>query len=168
MKRHLNSSTTGQDADGQDTTGANGTGAAAAPARLRPHLRLVQTRLWNHTLILKGDLDRGSAPELEDELECLRQEGVTALTLDLRQLDALEPSAAHVIAFQNALFTNQGRRFGVLVSSPAVHRVLTDAGVGDLVRPAPAEGLARRYSSSISRSAAPDVSTTMIRDLRVA
>src|SRR5947208_2320809 len=118
MKRHLMSSTTSQHADDRNTAHATvANGSDAAPAHSRPRLTLVHTRAWSHTLILRGSLDRRSASELEDEIECLRQEGVTALTLDLRQLDAIDPRGAQVIASQRAPFEVQGPRFAVLVRS---------------------------------------------------
>src|SRR5437870_7132118 len=98
MKRHPTSSTTRQGADEHALMGAASGTATDTPARQHPHLTLVRTRLWSHTLILKGNLDDGAAAELDDELECLHQEGVTAMTLDLRQLDALEPDVARAIA----------------------------------------------------------------------
>jgi hypothetical protein len=56
----------------------------SAPAR--PHLTLASAPVWRHELTLTGTLDHRSAAELEEEIECLCQEGVTILTLDLRQL----------------------------------------------------------------------------------
>jgi len=42
--------------------------------------------VWRHTLVLTGRLDARSGPELQDEIECLYQEGVSSLVLDIRQL----------------------------------------------------------------------------------
>jgi anti-anti-sigma factor len=128
-----------------------------------PHLTLVPARPWSHTLILKGSLDHESAAELEEELECLQQEGVTDLTLDLRQLDELDPFGAHVIASRSAFFTGRGRNFAVLVSSTELDRTLSDAGAGDLVVAAPGKDVAQRVSRFSSHTT--DLSTTMIREV---
>ena len=146
---------------------ANGPEAAPALRHGEPHLTLAPERPWSHTLILKGDLDHHSAAELEDELVCLLEEGVTALTLDLRQLEALDPRGAHVIALQSALFKGRGRRFGVLVGSPAVHYTLAATGGPDLLRSEPTDGLSSRFSIPSSHSDGADLSTTVTRDLGV-
>jgi anti-anti-sigma regulatory factor len=165
MKRDLISSATTQNGDARGVLGAtvpSGNGGAVS-VHERPHLTLVPARLWSHTLIIKGNLDTESAAELEDELECLRQEGVTELTLDLRQLDELDPYAAQVIASHSAVFKGRGRHFAVLVGSPVIDRALAEAGGADLVMHAPTEGTARRFSRSSSHIT--DLSTTMIRDM---
>jgi anti-anti-sigma factor len=164
MKRDLMSSSTSQNGDVLGATLANGNGSnAAVSAHEQPALTLVPARPWSHTLVLRGNLDHDSAPELQDELECLAQEGVTALTLDLRQLDALDPSGAQVIASHSASFRGSGRDFAVLVGSPVVDRTLSEAGGADLVMPARSEAAGRRFSRSSSHMA--DLSTTMIRDI---
>lgn len=167
MKSHLTSSTTRQHADDHGSTDVTVAGGSlvSAPAQARPHLTLVHTRLWSHTLILRGNLDRASAPELEDEIECLDQEGVTTLTLDLRQLDAIDPEGAALIASHSASFRRRGRDLAVLVGSSDVHRALADAGGTDLLTGAPAEGRARLISSASSPGTAPDLSTRMTKDL---
>jgi anti-anti-sigma factor len=168
MKRDLMSSTTPQNGDAGRTLGtppADRNGAAVS-AQDRRHLTLVPPRPWSHTLILKGNMDHESAAELEDELECLRQEGVTDLTLDLRQLDALDPHGAQVIASHSAFFNARGRHFAVLVASATIDRTLADAGGTELVVPGSSEGAARRFARSSSHTT--DLSTTMIRDVGLA
>jgi anti-anti-sigma factor len=167
MKRHQTSSTTGPHADDRDATQptlTNGSAGAGA-AHARPHLALVQPRPWSHTLILRGDLDDRSAPELEDEIECLCQEGVTALTLDLHQLDAIDSHGAHVIASQDASFKKRGLQLAVLVGSPVIHHALTEAGWTDPSTPTALEGSVRRFPSPPSLRAIPDLATTTMRDL---
>ena len=170
MKRHPTTSTKGQNSDAGEiarTTHAGGNGAAASEVSERPHLRLVQTRLWSHTLILKGNLDGRAAAELEDEIECLRQEGVTALTLDLTQLEAIDPSGAQVIAFQSELFEGRGGQFAVQTSSPVIRRALCAAGA-EVAAPAGAQLTVRRISRAPLETTRPDLATTMIREFGVA
>jgi anti-anti-sigma regulatory factor len=144
---------------------SNGNATATAPSRQGPHLTLAPERPWSHTLVLKGDLDHHSAAELEDELVCLLEEGVTALTLDLRDLNELDPRGAHVIALQSALFKGRGRRFDVLVGSPAVQCALAATGGPGLVGSGPAEEAPRRFSRIASQRADSDLSTTVTREL---
>ena len=147
---------------------ADGPEAAPAARRGESHLTLAPERPWSHTLILKGDLDHHSAAELEDELVCLLEEGVTALTLDLRELHELDSRGAHVIALQSALFKGRGRRFGVLAGSPAVQGALAATGGPDLIRSEPAEEAPGRYPSISSHPADRDLSTTLTRQLGLA
>jgi anti-anti-sigma regulatory factor len=152
------------DRNGPGAAVANGAPTSAADAQGRPHLTLLQTRLWNHTLVLKGTLDDLSAPELQDELECLREEGVTALTLDLRELEAMAPSAAQIIVSQGARFNVQGRHFGVLADAPRLRGTLNEAGGTDLVAPDASEILGRRFGRAPAERSHPDLSTTMTRE----
>ena len=84
-----------------------------------------------------------------------------------RQLEGLDPRGAHVIALQSALFKGRGRRFGVLVGSPAVHYTLAATGGPDLLRSEPTDGLSSRFSIPSSHSDGADLSTTVTRDLGV-
>jgi anti-anti-sigma factor len=166
MKRDLMSSAMTRNGGPHGILGdtAPGRSDSEIPDRGWPHLTLVPpARPWSHTLILKGSLDHESAAELEEELECLQQEGVTDLTLDLRQLDELDSFGAQVIASRSAFFTGRGRNFAVLVSSTELDRTLSDAGGGDLVVAAPGEDVAQRVSRFSSHTT--DLSTTMIRDV---
>ena len=165
MKRDLMSSATTPNGGARGILGdmtPSGNGPAMA-ARERSHLTLVPARLWSHTLILKGSLDQDSAAELEEELECLQQEGVTDLTLDLRQLDQLDSFGGQVITSHSAFFEGHGRRFAVLVSSPFIGRTLSEAGGGHLLTAAPRADVAHRFSRVSSHTT--DLSTTMIRDV---
>lgn len=130
-----------------------------------PHLTLASTLVWRHRLILTGKLDCRSASELEEEVDCLCQEGVTILTLDLRQLDAIDPTGATAIAFCGAACRRQGRDFAVIPGSRVIHRALTEAGATDLLTLDRNESVARRFSSRSSDDFFSDRSTTMVRDL---
>lgn len=128
----------------------------------RPHLTLASTPIWRHRLILTGKLDYRSASELEEEIECLGQEGVTILTLDLRQLDAIDPTGAMVITFCGAACRRRGRDFAVIPGSRGIHRALTEAGAADLLTLDPKESVVGRRSSDGYSS---QRSTTMIKNL---
>src|SRR5665213_1368970 len=55
-----------------------------------PGASLRSVSLWTHTLILTGELTHRSAHLLEAEIERLCEQGVTDITLDLRQLTSLD------------------------------------------------------------------------------
>jgi anti-anti-sigma factor len=96
-------------------------------------LVLAGTEVRTHTLVLDGELDRRSAHELEAEIERLCDEGVTGITLDLRQLDRIDSIGVAVIAFQAGLCNRRGFAFAVIPGSQLIHRALEQAGVTDLL-----------------------------------
>jgi ABC-type transporter Mla MlaB component len=120
MKRHLTLSTMSQHAlNHGDTAEAvtDRTPASDSQTRLsetadaRPQLTLASELVWRHKLILTGKLDHLSAPELEEEIECLCEEGVTTLTLDLRQLDTIDSTGVTSIARRGTVCKMRGPRF---------------------------------------------------------
>jgi anti-anti-sigma factor len=177
MKRHLTLSTTSQYARNQgvkagavaDRTrvGEVQTSLAEA-AHARPRLTLVSAPIWRHKLILTGKLDHLSTPELEEEIECLCQEGVTTLTLDLRQLEAIDSAGVTAIAFHGAACKRRGHDFAVITGSHVVHRALAEAGATDLLTPDPMltpDPNKRVATNSSSEGSCSDRSTSMIKNL---
>ncbi len=170
MTHHLTLSTASQHVRSQSdeveaasglTRGCDGEADLSVAAHYRPNLTLASTPVWRHRLILTGKLDCRSASELEEEIDCLCQEGVTILTLDLRQLDAIDPTGAMVVAFCGAACRKRGHDFAVIPGSRLIHRALTEAGATDLLT-LDRNGIAVRCSSDGFSS---DRSTTMIKNL---
>jgi anti-anti-sigma factor len=174
MTHHLTLSTASQHARSQideveaasnRTSTGDGEANLSVAAHSRPRLTLASTPVWRHRLVLTGKLDYRSASEFEEEIDCLCQEGVTILTLDLRQLDAIDPTGATVIAFCGAACRRRGRDFAVIPGSRVIRRVLTEAGATDLLTVDRSESLVRRYSSRSSDRSSSGRSTTMIQNL---
>ena len=174
MKSHLTSSTTSQYARNQDDTAeavADLTRAGSdeislsETAQARPRLTLASAPVWRHKLILTGKLDYRSAPELEEEIECLCQEGVTILMLDLRQLDAIDSTGVTAIAFRGTACKRLGHDFAVIPGSGVIRSALAEAGAANLLAPDPNESVVRRFSSCSSDGSRSDRSTTMIKNL---
>jgi anti-anti-sigma factor len=177
MKRHLTLSAMSQyaHAQGEDTEAvadrARGTSAGdgeiglSEAAHARPQLTLASPPVWRHKLILTGKLNHHSAPEFEEEIECLCEEGVTTLTLDLRQLDAIDPTGVTAIACSGAVCKGRGHDFAVIPGSRVIHRALAEAGATDLLAPDPSESVVLRFSSRSSDGFFSDRSTTMIKSL---
>lgn len=168
MTHHLTLSTASQHAHNQsdeaqaasNRTGTSDGGANSSVAvHSQPYLTLVSPPVWRHKLILTGKLDYRSASELEDEIECLCQEGVTNLTLDLRHLEAIDPTGAMVVAFCGAACRRRGHDLAVIPGSHVIHGALTEAGAADLLDRH--DGVVCGYSASLSS----DRSTTMINHL---
>jgi anti-anti-sigma factor len=173
MRSNLTTSVTTERSLGQGQASAPAAGRTRIIPRQRklaettapgPRLAVDNTRVWSHTLILTGELDHRAAPELEEEIECLCEEGVTQLTLDLRQLDAIDSTGVTVIGFRSAICKRRGHEFAVIPGSRVIHRALAEAGVGELLD---ADG-ARRPSAHAGAHAdgsAYDRSTTMVKVL---
>lgn len=175
MKRHLSLAASNRHVHDQGEvteTVAGRRRSAAAAGKLsgrvsaRPRLQPAHGRSWRHTLILTGKLDWQSASELEEEIECLCQEGVTTLTLDVRQLNAIDFTGARTIAFRSALCKRRGHDFAVIAGSGLIGRTLVDAGAMDTLTGEPAEHHSHRLTAIRSSAGSfSDVSTMMIKDL---
>jgi hypothetical protein len=83
--------------------------------------------LWRHELILTGALNPGSVSELQEEIECLYQEGVTSLVVDLKPLEAIDLVAVQAIACLGALYKRRGIAVEVRGGSALVRRAMSEA-----------------------------------------
>jgi anti-anti-sigma factor len=98
--------------------------------RQRP-LRSVAS--WTHTLRLEGELSHRTAHALEVEIEQLCEQGVTDITIDLRELRGIDPVGVAVIAFRWGLCERRGYGFRLIEGSAGVQREFARAGVLDLL-----------------------------------
>jgi anti-anti-sigma factor len=89
--------------------------------------------LREHTLILTGELNGASAHALEAEIERLCEEGVTSITLDLRELTYIDSVGVAVIAFRCGLCQRRGYEFALIPGARKIHRVFEQAGVAGLL-----------------------------------
>jgi anti-anti-sigma factor len=94
-------------------------------------LALVSVSPWTHTIVLTGELNHRSAYTLEVEIERLCEEGVTGLTLDLRELTQIDSVGVAVIAFRRGLCERRGYDFAVIPGPESIRRVFAQAGVDD-------------------------------------
>ncbi len=86
-----------------------------------------------HTLILTGSLDRGSVRQLETEIERLCEDGVTGITLDLRELTYIEAIGVAVVAFRCGLCLRRGYDFAMIRGPRIVQRAFEQAGLSELL-----------------------------------
>jgi len=103
----------------------------AWPTRNQTHPLSENVSIWMHTLILTGELTHRSAHTLEVEIERLFEEGVTSITLDLRQLTHIDPLGVAVIGFRCRLCKRQGHGFVLIPGPRFVQRAFAEAGVID-------------------------------------
>jgi ABC-type transporter Mla MlaB component len=126
---------------------------------------LASEPVWRHKLILMGKLDDRSTPELEDEIECLCEEGVTTITLDLRRLAEIDSAGATAIARRGAVCRTRGQEFAVIPGARVIRCALADAGATNLLMPDPEGNAARHFPSPSAEGSAAYRSTAMIKSL---
>jgi anti-anti-sigma factor len=174
MRSHLTPSTTSPHALDQGnsaqaitdrTPHRDGQTSLAEAAHVQPQLTLATAPVWRHKLILTGKLDDRSASELEEEIECLCEEGVTTLTLDLRQLDAIDSTGVTAIARRGAVCKMRGHDFAVIPGSRVIFHALAEAGATDLLTPDPSASVVRRFPGRSVDDSAAHRSTAMIKSL---
>src|SRR4051794_29146952 len=100
------------------------------PAEVLPEWRQsapATPPVWRHTLVLSGNLSASSTTELQEEIECLYQEGVTSLVLDLRRLESIESSGVQAIASLSVFYKRRGIGVSAIGASAMVHHALMAA-----------------------------------------
>jgi anti-anti-sigma factor len=140
MKRHVTASAVsiGRQKEGGVPEAANGAHAAfnentrPRGGSSKPNLVLASANVWTHTLVLTGDLDHRSAHTLELEIERLCEEGVSGITVDLRELEHVDPIGVAVIAFRCGLCKRRGYDFALIAGPPHIQRAFEQAGVSQL------------------------------------
>jgi len=140
MKLHVTASavTVGTRKEDRATAGAGGARAGAnntrtQPGPSEPTLALATTTVRTHTLVLSGELDHRSAHTLEAEIERLCEEGVTGITLDLRELTYIDSIGVSVIAFRCELCKRRGYEFSLVPGPRSVQRAFEQAAVAELL-----------------------------------
>ncbi len=72
---------------------------------------------------LRGELDLGSAPDVERELATLERKGPPVVVLDLRELTFIDSTGLRSVLSADARARRDGRRLVVIPGPPPVHRV---------------------------------------------
>ena len=127
----------------------------ASPASSETRFVPASVSIREHTLILTGELDSRSAHALEAEIERLCEEGVTSITLDLRELRYIDPVGVAVIAFRCRLCQRRGYEFALIPGGRMIHRAFEQAGVAGLLPFKEREVAPRRLAVDGSAARAP-------------
>lgn len=142
MKRQLTASAVGVETpSGGDAAGGVATQTHPAfkqeirtqPAAGPQAVALRSVAVRTHTLVLTGALTQRSAHALEVEIERLCGESVTGITLDLRELEYIDPIGVAVVAFHSGLCKRRGYNFALIPGSRFIRRAFEQAGVTDLL-----------------------------------
>jgi anti-anti-sigma factor len=140
MKRHLTASPEVGVREGRPpekltnaTFTALDAGGEQRPTAGERNVALASVIEWTHTLVLDGALTHRTAHALEVEIERLCADGVTGITLDLRELTQIDSIGVAVIAFRSGLCQRRGYEFSLIAGSRAVSRAFEQAGVAYLL-----------------------------------
>jgi anti-anti-sigma factor len=140
MKRHLTASAVSlgrRNGDSAIASTAMHTSTApdkstnTQPASGEQRFALTSVSAWTHTLVLTGELNQRSAARLEAEMDRLCEEGVTGITLDLRELVSIDSAAIAAIAFRCGLSQRRGYEFTLIPGPQSIHDAFERAGVAD-------------------------------------
>ena len=80
-------------------------------------------------IVISGELDLASGPELEAELARLRQSPPDVLIVDLRQLDFMDSTGLSILVKAHQQAVEDGREFGLVRGTQQVQRLLELTGV---------------------------------------
>jgi anti-anti-sigma factor len=74
-------------------------------------------------LALRGELDLGSIPRLEEELADVESSAPPVLLIDLSSLDFMDSSGLRALVMADERARTQGRRLAIVPGPPMVRRV---------------------------------------------
>jgi len=92
------------------------------------------------TVTVRGEIDVASAPALRNTLHAVCEEGVTSVTVDLRQVTFLDSSALGVLVGALRRCRERDSRFQLVVDSPRLRKIFEITGLNsvfDIVETAP-------------------------------
>jgi anti-sigma B factor antagonist len=80
-------------------------------------------------IVVHGELDLASGPELEAELGRVSKSPTERLIVDLRQLDFMDSTGLSILVKAHQRAIDEGREFGLVRGSQQVQRLLELTGV---------------------------------------
>jgi anti-anti-sigma factor len=80
-------------------------------------------------IVIRGELDLASGPELEAEFARLRQSPPEVLIVDLRQLDFMDSTGLSILLKAHQKAVEEGREFGLVRGTQQVQHLLELTGV---------------------------------------
>ena len=85
-------------------------------------------------MVVSGELDLASGPELESELDRLSGPETKLVVIDLRQLDFMDSTGLSIIVRAHQRMAGEGCEMGLVKGSQQVQRLLDLTGVADRLR----------------------------------
>jgi anti-anti-sigma factor len=82
-------------------------------------------------VVVSGELDLASGPELEQTLERLSEPPTELLVIDLREVEFMDSTGLSIIVKAHQRFADAGRRLALVRGTSQVQRLLDLTGVAD-------------------------------------
>jgi anti-sigma B factor antagonist len=82
-------------------------------------------------IVISGELDLASGPELEEVLERVSGAPTDLLVIDLREVDFMDSTGLSIIVKAHQRFAEEGRRLGLVKGPAQVQRLLDLTGVAE-------------------------------------
>lgn len=82
-------------------------------------------------IVVRGELDLATSPELEDRLRNLCDSGNAQVVIDLRELEFMDSTGLSIIVKAHQRLTETGRRLSIVRGSQQVQRLLDLTGVSE-------------------------------------
>jgi anti-sigma B factor antagonist len=82
-------------------------------------------------VVLAGELDIGSAPEVEEVLHKVESDGAQTLTIDLRGLTFMDSTGLRMLVAADKRAKDAGRSLRIVRGPAPVQRILDLTGLGD-------------------------------------
>lgn len=85
-------------------------------------------------VVVRGELDLASSPQLEQELERVWGSGSDQLVIDLRELEFMDSTGLSIIVSAHQRLSEAGRKLSVVRGPAQVQRLLDLTGVSERLR----------------------------------
>jgi anti-sigma B factor antagonist len=85
-------------------------------------------------IVVSGELDIASAPELEQALDQIRPDVTKLVIVDLRELEFMDSTGLSIIVRAHQRLSEDGCELTLIKGPPQVQRLLDLTGVADRVR----------------------------------
>jgi stage II sporulation protein AA (anti-sigma F factor antagonist) len=93
----------------------------------------VQRRGRAAVIVVAGELDLATGPELEAELHDISPSDTELVVVDLRQLEFMDSTGLSIIVRAHQRLSGEGCELGLVRGSPQVQRLLDLTGVADRI-----------------------------------
>jgi anti-sigma B factor antagonist len=123
---------------------------------------VIDTRAGIARVALRGELDMATVPALEQHLEPFRNDGVSAILLDLRGLTFIDSSGLHALVRASERARTSGHRLILIGTRPSARRLFELTGTEHMLDDQDHIDALKRFAQngdgrSGGRTAAPEV-----------
>ena len=94
----------------------------------------VRTEGQAAVVVVRGELDLATSPELEEQLRRIWDTGNEQLVIDLRELEFMDSTGLSIIVKAHQRLTDEGRQLSLVRGSQQVQRLLDLTGVSERLK----------------------------------